>query len=116
MHRGQCYPNAKGCLKQKSIKKCVQCEDGYKLEFGVCTVELTRLSWNSIDMDFWGGESDWEVEKSQEVFSVGKNNKVNLIQAIAKGKARVFYSSCAEGNRVFQVDDYRYDQGWECKK
>lgn len=65
------------------------------MDFGVCTPELTRLSWNSIDMDFWGGDSDWEVEKSQEVFSVGKTNKVNLEQAIGKGKAKVIYSSCA---------------------
>lgn len=65
LHRGLCHPNAKGCLSQKNIKKCLKCEEGYKLDFGVCTPELTRLSWNSIDMDFWGGESDWEVEKSQ---------------------------------------------------
>ena len=25
LHRGLCYPNAKGCLKQTNIKKCEMC-------------------------------------------------------------------------------------------
>ena len=53
--RGSCYPNAKGCIKQKNIEKCLECEDGYTLSHGKCTPKITRLSWNSIDMDFWGG-------------------------------------------------------------
>lgn len=31
LHRGLCYPNAKGCLVQKNIRKCLKCEEGYKL-------------------------------------------------------------------------------------
>lgn len=114
LHRGLCYPNAKGCEKQKNIKKCEQCESGYKLEFGVCTPELTKLSWNSIDMDFWSGDSDAIVEESQTIFSEGKTNKLNLDPAIYKGKAQIVYSSCKGDKHSFQVDDNSVPEGWTC--
>lgn len=64
-------------------------------------------------MNFWEGDSDWEVEKSQEVFSVGKTNKLNLEPAISKGKGKVIYSSTTSGDRTYQVDDYRFENGWK---
>ena len=84
------------------------------MQHGVCTPEITKLSWNSFDMDFWSDESDWGVETSNQVFSVGKTNKMNLDPAIYKGHAKVRYSSCQTGKRGFQVDDIESKDGWSC--
>lgn len=66
-------------------------------------------------MDFWGDDSDFGKETSEDIFSRGKTNKLNLDPAIYKGKGRVFFSSCREGkDRSFQVDDFEYADGWSC--
>lgn len=38
---------------------------------------------------------------------------MNLQPAIAKGNGKVIFSSTAPGDRTFQVDDNRFDNGWE---
>lgn len=110
--QGLCYPNAKGCILQKNVRVCEKCESGYVLGQGVCTPQITKLDWNSVDMDFWGGDSDDKVKTSKEVFTIGKTNKYNLDGAISKGKAKILYSSIVTGRTCFQVDDNVNFDGW----
>lgn len=63
-------------------------------------------------MDFWSGESDEDVQKSKEIFSIGKTNKLNLDGAIIKGKAKIIYSSVVQNRKSFQVDDFSDSNGW----
>lgn len=78
----------------------------------MCTPQITKLTWDSVDMDFWSGESDENVAISKSVFSVGKTNKFNLDTAIAKGKGKVFYTTVIKGRKSFQVDDDNDADGW----
>lgn len=112
LHAGLCFPNAKGCIYQRDIKTCEKCESGYNLNSGVCTPAITKLTWDSIDMDFWSGSSDKEVEISKDVFTAGKTNKYNLEGALSKGNGKVIYSSIITGRNCFQVDDNSDINGW----
>lgn len=107
-----CVANSKGCINQKGLKKCITCEDDYDLTDGICTQKFVVLDYNSIDMDFWGGDTDEMKAESSEIFSVGKTNKKNLDAVIAKGKGKIVYSSIANGRTSFQVDDYSDVNGW----
>ncbi len=49
---GFCVPNLKGCKKQQSYSRCLACDDGYQISNGRCVVSITRLDWNSVNMDF----------------------------------------------------------------
>lgn len=112
LYQGLCYPNSKGCLVQKNIKTCEKCESGYVLGSGVCTPQITKLDWNSINMDFFSGDSAESVQTAQNVFTVGKTNKYNLDGAISKGGAQIIYSSVVSGRTCFQVDDNAKPDGW----
>jgi hypothetical protein len=78
---------------------------------GICTPEITKLDWNSINMDFFSGD-DTNAQISQQVFTVGKTNKYNLDGAISKGNGKIIYSSVITGRSSFQVDDSSQADGW----
>ena len=82
------------------------------MDSNLCIPEITRLTWDSVNMDFWSGESDENVAISKDVFTIGKTNKLNLDAAISKRKARIIYSSVATGRKSFQVDDDSDNDGW----
>jgi hypothetical protein len=102
---GVCMGNTKGCKRQRSASACLECDTGYTLKDGTCRIQITHLSWNSIDMDF--GDDD----ESKSVFTAQFTNTTNLIQAIANGSAQVFFSSSAIANAQFQVDS-QGTSGW----
>ena len=45
--------NMAGCKKQRSYDNCEICEQGYQKRGGNCVARITKLTWNSIDMDFF---------------------------------------------------------------
>ena len=53
---GVCMPNMAGCKVQKSYENCEQCEKGYERRGRNCVAKITKLTWNSIDMDFFDDE------------------------------------------------------------
>ena len=55
---GYCMANLAGCKQQKSYDQCLACEDGYQLSNGQCKAAIKKLTWNDIDMDFWGDENE----------------------------------------------------------
>lgn len=57
VYQGRCFPNAKGCLTQVNTKTCSVCETGYNLDSGICIPSITKLDWNSVNMDFFAGDS-----------------------------------------------------------
>ena len=50
---GVCMANMAGCKKQRSYSNCEECESGYQKRGGNCVARIQKLSWNSIDMDFF---------------------------------------------------------------
>lgn len=97
-------PNLAGCKEQKSYGNCLTCEDGYQLKRGNCVARITRLSWNSIDMNFFDDdEAQCEQTDSHEVFSVGVNSKLNLVPVVAKGNGKVFFSSSSLNSATFAL-------------
>lgn len=61
--QSSCYRNAKGCAVQLSINTCERCEDGFRLDGGKCLPSMTKLNWNSIDMDFFDSNDAKTKEK-----------------------------------------------------
>jgi hypothetical protein len=102
---GVCMGNLKGCKKQQSASQCIECDDGYSIVSGSCRTQITKLTWNSIDMDFNEGDSD------SSVFTNHFTDTTNLIQAIAVGSAKVFFSSSSLTGAQFQVDS-QGSSGW----
>ena len=64
---------------------------------------ITRLSWNSIDMNFFDDETEAEKTASHEVFSVGVNSKLNLVPVVANGNGKVFFSSSSLNSATFSL-------------
>ncbi len=54
---------------------------------------MTKLNWNSIDMDFFGSDDANVKAELEQVFTVGKQNKINLEACLKTGHGRFFYSS-----------------------
>lgn len=50
---GVCLANLKGCKTQVDTSLCTVCESGYSIQNGICVITINRLSWDSIDMDFF---------------------------------------------------------------
>lgn len=90
--------NMPGCKVQKAYGNCVSCEEGYQLKKGDCVAVITKLTWNSVDMDFFGDGNDCDKEKSKSVFTVGVNSKLNLAPVIARNQGSIFYSSLGLNN------------------
>ncbi len=101
---GVCMANLKGCQIQKSYSQCLTCDDGYTLKNGVCSASITQLSWNSVDMNFYEGDTEKEQEDSRNTFTVSFTNVSNLVQALGTGKASVFYSVSTLNNAQYQID------------
>lgn len=75
------------------------------MEQGKCTPQITKLSYNSIkmDFDFFDGETDRQKEEAQMIFTIGKDSKKDLEPALAKG-GKQFFSKSEHSNAVCQVD------------
>lgn len=88
-------PNLIGCKIQQSYGKCLTCDDGYQLSKGNCVGTITRLNWNSVNMDFDEDDQSSKLpnSKAQSVFTVGVTSTLNLIAAFGTGKGRLFFSS-----------------------
>ena len=84
------------------------------MEDGKCTPEITKLSYNSIDMDFdfFDGETDSEQEQAQMIFTLGKDNKKNLEPALFKG-GKQFFSKNDAKHSTCQVESE--GEGWFIK-
>ena len=78
--------NLAGCKQQKSYDQCLVCEDGYQLSNGLCKAKITKLTWNDIDMDFWGDDNANQKEESKAVFTVGVDSKLNLVPLMSNNK------------------------------
>lgn len=98
--------NLKGCKTQKSYSECLACDSGYTLKGGACRAQITQLTWNSIDMDFSDGSAD-----ANTTFTTEFTSTTNLVQAIAVGSAKVFFSSSSLADAQFQVDS-KGTSGW----
>ena len=94
VNRGGCLPNLHGCKRQESTDKCLECDSGYTLSGGRCTAAIKKLTWNDFDMDFFDSDCEEEFKESKEFFTVGVDNKLNLVPAWGQGFS-LFYSSCA---------------------
>lgn len=100
-----CLANLKGCLDQKSIDQCVQCENGYNMVQGnKCVVNIDSVNWNSIDMDFFDSNTEQEQTDSHNTFTIGKGNKVNLKSCLSNHYGKIYHSSCSTNDANFQVD------------
>jgi hypothetical protein len=96
--------NMPGCKVQKAYGNCLQCEDDYTLSNGDCKAKITKLTWNSIDMDFWDDSDSCKKEESKAVFTIGATSKLNLLPAVSKGKAEYFYSSSSLNGAQFNLE------------
>lgn len=94
---GLCMSNMPGCKNQRAYGNCLQCENGYTLNKGSCVAAIKKLTWNSIDMDFFGDEPS-DQQKSKSVFTVGVDSKLNLVPIISSNQTNVFYSSWGLNN------------------
>jgi hypothetical protein len=90
--------NLPGCKVQKAYGKCLQCDEDQRLVNGDCLAQIKKLTWNSIDMDFFDDGNSCDKAKSKSVFSVGVNSKLNLLPAFASDPKGLFYSSWALNN------------------
>ncbi len=75
------------------MSKCEKCDSGFRLDGGKCIQAMTKLNWNSIDMDFFASDNANTKQQLQHTFTVGKQNKINLDPAFKSGYGRLFYSS-----------------------
>lgn len=103
---GVCFANVKGCKTQQSYSQCLACDNGYSLKSGTCKADITQLTWNSIDMDFNDGSAE-----ANATFTTSFTSTTNLVQAIAVGSAKVFFSSSSLADALFQCDS-QGSSGW----
>lgn len=103
--------NLKGCRVQKAYDNCVECDDGYELKNGHCKAKITKLSWNSIDMDFFGDDDTFTKEESKSVFTVGTTSKLNLLPALSQSTCKAFYSSSSLNGASFVLSSSG-NNGW----
>jgi hypothetical protein len=106
-----CYQNARGCAIQSAINRCDKCEDGYRLDAGKCIQSMTKLNWNSIDMDFFASNDANTKAQLQQVFTVGKQNKVNLEACLKSGYGKFFYSSDMTNTQLVAIEST--GNGWQ---
>lgn len=110
-NKGQCFANLKGCKNQQSYSKCLACDNGYDLDKGVCKAKITRLDWNSIDMDFHEDTTQEASDLSKLTFTSQFTSTKNLVAALAINSTKVFFSSSSINEARFQVDS-QGSSGW----
>lgn len=90
---GICMANLIGCKVQLAYDNCKTCDEGYNLKAGTCIQSITRLDWNSIDMDFGDSCNSTANAIANSVFTVSPTSTLNLVPAFETAAGTLYFSS-----------------------
>lgn len=85
--------NLIGCKVQLAYDNCKTCDEGYNLKAGACIQSITRLDWNSIDMDFGDSCNSTANAIANSVFTVSPTSTLNLVPAFETAAGTLYFSS-----------------------